>query len=137
MYHEFNDNQSIADNKVPWWEQKNARITEIEAGDEERFGSSNVVSNERPVQRSWVPPQPPPVAMQEAAAAIRQPKKTFHSKEQLTDDQLLARSSDVTDELHQITRISESGGVVNANGGTSGLNSSEIQREEDNSYFET
>ncbi|GKD03945.1 hypothetical protein Tco_1178919 [Tanacetum coccineum] len=34
-------------------------------------------SRERPVQRSsWVPPQPPPVAMAEAAAAIRQPKKS-------------------------------------------------------------
>ncbi|CAA2956583.1 Hypothetical predicted protein [Olea europaea subsp. europaea] len=137
LYREFRENQSIADNKVPRWEQKNDRITEIEAGDEERFGYSNVVSNERPLKRSWVPPQPPPVGMQEAAAAIRQPKKTFHSNEQLTDDQLMARSSDVTDELHRITRISESGGVVNANGGSSELNSSEMQREEDNSHFET
>ncbi|KAL2456890.1 Peroxisomal membrane protein PEX14 [Abeliophyllum distichum] len=136
LYHEFQDNQSIVDNTVPWWERKNARITEIEAGDVEKFGSSNVVSNERPVQRSWIPPQPPPVAMQEAAAAIRQPKKTLYSKEQLTDEQLLARSSDVTDELQRITRISESGGVADANGGISGLNSSEIQREE-NSYIET
>ncbi|XP_022894943.1 peroxisomal membrane protein PEX14-like isoform X1 [Olea europaea var. sylvestris] len=137
LYHESQDNQSIAENTVPWWERKNARITEIEAVDEHRFGSSNVVSNGRPVPRSWVPPQPPPVAMQEAAAAIRQPKKTFSSSEQLTDNQLLARSSDVPDELQSITRISESGGIVEANGGSLGLNSSEIQREEDNSYFET
>ncbi|CAA3002499.1 peroxisomal membrane PEX14-like isoform X1 [Olea europaea subsp. europaea] len=125
LYHESQDNQSIAENTVPWWERKNARITEIEAVDEHRFGSSNVVSNGRPVPRSWVPPQPPPVAMQEAAAAIRQPKKTFSSSEQLTDNQLLARSSDVPDELQSITRISESGGIVEANGGSLGLNSSE------------
>ncbi|KAK6153316.1 hypothetical protein DH2020_012955 [Rehmannia glutinosa] len=127
-------NQSSADDAVPWWQRKNVRITEIESGTENKLGSSNILGNDRPVQRSWVPPQPPPVAMPEAAAAIRQPKKPSYQKEQMTDDQLLARSADVTDELQRITKISESGGNVEANGETSGLYSAEIQKEENGSY---
>lgn len=116
-----------ADGSVAWWQQKNARITEIETEDEQRIGSS--VLNEKPAQRSWVPPQPPPVVMAEAAAAIRQPKKPLFQREQLNDDQLLSRSSEITDELQRITKFSEAGGVE-ANGVVPAVNASEIQREE-------
>lgn len=114
-------NQSNGDSSVPWWQKKNVRISEIENEDEFMGGSSGTVTHERPAQRSWVPPQPPPVAMPEAAAAIRQPKKPF-SQKQVADDQLVANPPDGTDELQRITKISESGGEPYANGGTSGLN---------------
>ncbi|KAL8118319.1 hypothetical protein AgCh_016017 [Apium graveolens] len=103
--------------------------------DEYGAGSSGAQTIDRPIQRSWVPPQPPPVAMAEAAAAIRQPKKSTYQSEPLTDDQFLARSSELTNELQRVTKISESGGVTEANGGSSVLNT-EIQTEESNSYIE-
>lgn len=133
-----NHNQSNGDSSVPWWQQKNVRITEIDTEGENRNGSSSVLTNELPPpQRSWVPPQPPPVAMAEAAAAIRQPKKQVIQKEQLTDDQLLARSTELSDELERITKISESGGLTEGGNGESSVvtNTSEIQQEE-NSYSE-
>ncbi|KAK6123469.1 hypothetical protein DH2020_042790 [Rehmannia glutinosa] len=130
----YGDNQLNGDDTLPWWQRKNVRITEIETADEQKFGSPNLPSNERPVQRSsWVPPQPPPVVMPEAAAAIRQPKKSSY----LSDDQLLSQSTDVTDELQRITKISESGGAVDANGQISGLQSAELPQEENGSYLET
>ncbi|KAI3454501.1 hypothetical protein Pfo_011164 [Paulownia fortunei] len=135
--YDFPDNQLNGDDAVPWWQRKNVRITEIETGEEQKFGSPNLLGNERPVQRSWVPPQPPPVVMPEAAAAIRQPKKASYQTEQLTDDQLLARPADATDELQRITKISESGGAMEANGESSGLYSTEIPKEENGSYLET
>lgn len=98
-------------------------------------------NSERPVQRSsWVPPQPPPVAMAEAAAAIRQPKKSPLEKEQqLTDEQFLARSTELTDELQRVTKMSESGGVPADVGAGSSVaqNTSEIQPEDDGPYYET
>ncbi|CAA2956085.1 peroxisomal membrane PEX14-like isoform X1 [Olea europaea subsp. europaea] len=133
--YEFKDKQANGDDEVPWWQRKNVRITEIEAGDEQKFGSSNITSHVGPVQRLWVPPQPPPVAMPEAAAAIRQPKK-LQKDDQLNDEQSMARSSDVTDELQRFTKLSELGGSVEVNGGNSGYNSSEIQKEEENSILE-
>ncbi|KAI8543675.1 hypothetical protein RHMOL_Rhmol08G0237400 [Rhododendron molle] len=114
-------NQSNGDSSVPWWQRKNVRISEIEHEDEFKSGSSGTLTHERTAQRSWVPPQPPPVAMPEAAAAIRQPKKPF-SQKQVADDRLVANPPDVTDELQRITKISESGGVPDANGGTLDLN---------------
>lgn len=132
------NNQMNGNNSVPWWQQKqsnNVRINEMESRDEYIAGSSGAQTIDRPIQRSWVPPQPPPVAMAEAAAAIRQPKKSTYQSEPLTDDQFLARSSEVTNELQRVTKISESGGVTEANGGSSVLNS-EIQTEESNSYVE-
>ncbi|GLT72071.1 hypothetical protein SLA2020_440360 [Shorea laevis] len=120
-------------NSVPWWQRKNVKITEIENEDELKAGSFGVRTNEQPVQRRWVPPQPPPVAMAEAAEAIRRPKPSV-PREQLADDQSVAHPSDVTDELQRITKISESGGAVETNGGSPGLNSSEIQ--EDDHTFE-
>ncbi|KAH7860226.1 hypothetical protein Vadar_010970 [Vaccinium darrowii] len=59
--------------------------------------------------------------MSEAVAAIRQPKKPF-SQKQVAGDRLVANRPDGTDELERITKISESGGEPYANGGTSGLN---------------
>jgi peroxin-14 len=110
------------DSSVPWWQQKNVRITEVDAESENTNGSSS--ANERPPpQRTWVPPQAPPVAMAEAAAAIRQPKKAVVQNEQLTDDELLARSTEVSDDLQRITKLSESGGLSEIN-------------QEDNSYSE-
>ncbi|KAI3499421.1 hypothetical protein L1887_35221 [Cichorium endivia] len=127
-----------AEGSAPWWQQKNVRISEAE-GEENKTGYNGGTS-ERPVQRSsWVPPQPPPVAMAEAAAAIRQPKKSMFEKEQqLTDEEFLARSSEVSDELQRITKISESGGVADGGGSGSlvGGNTSEIQREEEGAYYE-
>lgn len=120
--------QSNGDSSVPWWQRKNVKITEIENEDELKVGSFGVRTNEQPVQRRWVPPQPPPVAMPEAAEAIRRPKPSVPI-EQLADDQSVAHPSDVTDELQRITKISESGGAVEINGGSS----SEI-KEDDHSF---
>lgn len=129
-------NHMNGDSGNTWWQQqKSVKISEIETVEENKTVFSGVAS-ERPIQRSWVPPQPPPVVMAEAAAAIRQPKKSPFQKEQLTDDQFLARSSELTDELQRITKISESGGVTEANGGSSTIETSEIQKEEDSSYIE-
>ncbi|XP_071709833.1 peroxisomal membrane protein PEX14-like [Rutidosis leptorrhynchoides] len=129
---------SNGEGAAPWWQQKNAQVNEVEP-EENKIGYSGQTS-ERPIQRSsWVPPQPPPVAMAEAAAAIRQPKKSTYEKEQqLTDDQFLARSAEITDELQRVTKISESGGVSPDFGAESSVttNTSEIQREEESSYYE-
>uniref|UniRef100_A0A2N9HFX8 Peroxisomal membrane protein PEX14 n=1 Tax=Fagus sylvatica TaxID=28930 RepID=A0A2N9HFX8_FAGSY len=134
----FQDNgityQLNGDSSVPWWQRKNDKIIEIENGDELKAGSNGLRTSEQPVQRMWVPPQPPPVAMPEAAEAIRRPKQSVQ-REQLADDQSVAQPSDVTDELLRITKISESGGAVEVNGvevngGSSVLNSSEIQEHE-------
>ncbi|KAK6920713.1 Peroxisome membrane anchor protein Pex14p, N-terminal [Dillenia turbinata] len=122
------------DNPAPWWQRKNVKITEIEQ-DETKSAPYSMPANDRPIQRTWVPPQPPPVAMPAAAAAIRQPKSSIQ-RDQLTDDQLLARASDGTDELQRITKISESGGSLEMNGGSSGQDSSEIQQERENGYEE-
>lgn len=112
-----------------WWQQKNSRITEIETEDESRT-ASYTASNEQPIQRTWVPPQPPPIAMPEAAAAIRQPKSSIQ-RESLVNDQSVSRPSDEIDELQRITKISESGGVVEIKEESSGLNSSEMQQEQE------
>ncbi|XP_051123241.1 peroxisomal membrane protein PEX14 [Andrographis paniculata] len=118
--YELPDNNN-GDDAVPWWQRKNVRITEM---DDQKSGGA-------PIPRSsWVPPQPPPVAMPEAAAAIRQPKKSSYQTEQMTDEQVLGRSVDGTDELQRITRISESGGASLENhGDNSGLDSIDAQNE--------
>ncbi|KAL7115257.1 hypothetical protein ACP275_04G173200 [Erythranthe tilingii] len=102
--------QSNADEASSWWQRKNVRITD---------GNHN---NERPVQRSWVPPRPPAVAMPEAAAAIRHRNKPSNDEKEgkMIGDQLRKStpSPDVTDELQRITKISESGGPEEVNGET-------------------
>lgn len=72
-------------------------------------------------QRSWVPPQPPPVVMPEAAEAIRRPKPQAKIDQEAAanDDQ-----SGVSDELQKITKLSESGGD-----GSGRLQITEIQEE--------
>ena len=138
-------NQKVQDNglnylvddersSTPWWQRKNLRITEIENEDEFKVGPYGVRTNEQPVQRTWVPPQPPPVAMPEAAEAIRRPKSSAQKEtatvEQVAGDQSVAHPLEVTDELQRITKISESAGAVEMNGVFSGMNSTEIQEEE-------
>ncbi|KAK9926888.1 hypothetical protein M0R45_024096 [Rubus argutus] len=129
--------QLNGDSSAPWWQRKTPSITEIENEDEIKAASSRIVR--QPVQRAWVPPQPPPVAMPEAAEAIRRPKPSVQ-KESLGNDQAVAHSSsDVTDELQRVTKISESGGVLEMNNGSaaeinngsSSLNSTEIQEEQE------
>ncbi|GAA0161749.1 primary active transporter [Lithospermum erythrorhizon] len=134
---EFQDNQLNGTSSAPWWQQKNVNISEIETEDEQKMGPSGVSPIERTAQRSWVPPRPPPVAMAEAAAAIRQPKKPPSQKEHLTDDQLLSQDSNASDELQRITKISEAGGSEEANGGSSGpLSTNEMQKGEEIPYLE-
>lgn len=124
---------SNGDSSVPWWQRRNPRITEIENEDEFKSGSYGTQTTEVPVRRAWVPPQPPPVQMAEAAEAIRRPKPSVQ-KESSDDDQLEASSAGVTDELQRVTKVSESGGAVEINGGSSGLSSSEIQEAKDEIY---
>ncbi|KAJ0048364.1 hypothetical protein Pint_15437 [Pistacia integerrima] len=127
-------NYQIEDeNPVPWWQRKNVRITEVENEDEVKSRPYGVRTNEPPVRRAWVPPQPPPVAMPEAAEAIRRPKSAV-PKEQLADDESVSNNSDVTNELQRITKISETGGAVEQmNGGGLVMNTSEIQEEQEDS----
>ncbi|XP_073123233.1 peroxisomal membrane protein PEX14-like [Henckelia pumila] len=129
------DKQLNGEDPVPWWQRQNPRITEIEPDNDQKFRPSNRLGIERPVRNSWVPPQPPPVVMPEAATAIRQPKKRPYQKEETTDDQSLARAPDVTDELQRITKISESGGFVDTDGEYSQVSSTEIQKEDNGSYL--
>ena len=122
------------ESSTPWLQRKNVRITEMENEDEFKTGPYGVKTNEQPVQRTWVPPQPPPVAMPEAAEAIRRPKssaqKETATQEQLADDQSVARPLEVTDELERVTEISESAGAMEMKGGFSGVNATEIQEQE-------
>lgn len=129
---------SNGDSTVSRWQQqqrKNPRITEIE--NEVNGGSYGVRTSEQPVQRTWVPPQPPPVAMAAAAEAIRRPKPSVQ-KEQLGNDLPFSHPSEVTDgpsqgtdELQRITKIAESGGAPEQINGSSPLGSTtEIQEEE-------
>ncbi|CAH2043787.1 unnamed protein product [Thlaspi arvense] len=113
----------------PWWQQKNPRSTDFgyETTTMARsVGIQNETSTVEPAalqrQRSWVPPQPPPVVMPEAAEAIRRPKPQAKIDQEApaSDDQ-----SGLSDELQKITKFSESGG-----GDESGrLQISEIQEE--------
>ncbi|XP_060204847.1 peroxisomal membrane protein PEX14-like isoform X3 [Lycium barbarum] len=121
----YQDNLTNGDSSTPWWQRKNARITEIEPENEKKFGSTAAPTEVRPVQRSWVPPQPPPLVKPEAVVAIRQPKKPLFQKEKLTDDELMDRSSEISDDLKRITKISESGGLTEANDSSSGRQLSE------------
>ncbi|XP_044477350.1 peroxisomal membrane protein PEX14-like isoform X2 [Mangifera indica] len=117
---------------LPWWQRKHVKITEVENEDEVKTGPYGVRTNGQPVQRAWVPPQPPPVAMAEAAEAIRRPKPAV-PKEQLAGDKSVSNNSDVTDELQRITKISEAGGAVEEmNCGGLAMNTSEIQEEQEN-----
>ncbi|KAM2076104.1 hypothetical protein FF1_038933 [Malus domestica] len=139
---------SNGDSTVSRWQQqqrKNPRITEIE--NEVNGGSYGIRTREQPVQpvqRTWVPPRPPPVAMAAAAEAIRRPKPPVQ-KEQLGNDLPFSHPSEVTDgpsqgtdELQRITKIAESGGAPEQINGSSPLGSTtEIQEEEISSPWDT
>lgn len=118
-------NYEYQDSSTPWWQRKSGRITVTEAENKEKFGYTPAPTEVQPVQRSWVPPQPPPVAMTEAAAAIRQPKKPLFQKAKLTGDELKARSSEISDDVQRITTITESGGLTETNGSSFGQQLSE------------
>ncbi|XP_073269033.1 peroxisomal membrane protein PEX14 [Populus alba] len=120
--------QFDGESTAPWLQRKNAGIAEIDNEDEVKAGPYGGQNNQQPVRRTWVPPRPPPVVMAEAAEAIRRPKQSIQ-KEQLEDDRSVSHPTDTADELQRITKISESGGAVEINGGGSVLNSSEIQEE--------
>lgn len=113
-----------------WWQKRNVNSTEID-NYELNVSSSSAFSAAKPVQRTWVPPQPPPVALPEAAEAIRRPKPTIQ-KEQFTDEQLAAQPN-VTDELQKATKASESGGAIDYENLGAGVSTSEIQVEENGS----
>ncbi|PQQ02898.1 peroxisomal membrane protein PEX14 [Prunus yedoensis var. nudiflora] len=109
------DYQSNSDGTVPWWQRKNARITEIE--NEVNAGSFGARTSElqqpvQPVQRTWVPPQPPQLQWQ------RQLK--------LFDGQ----NHQCRKNSWRITKISESGGALELSNGSSPLGSPEIQEED-------
>lgn len=69
--------------------------------------------------------------MPEAAAAIRPVIPSTQREKPLANDQLVSRPSDETDELQRITKVAESGGEVEIKDEMSGLNSSEIQQEQE------
>lgn len=125
---------SSLDNSAPWRQQLNPRISEFGNGDGPIMGSGSngSVSIDYPTQtqRRWVPPQPPPVSMPEAAVAIRQAKSLPKDVNLRTDG--AAQPVSGLEELQRITQISESGGQVEMNGGTgsSEIYSSEIQEEQ-------
>ncbi|KAJ8771778.1 hypothetical protein K2173_026955 [Erythroxylum novogranatense] len=122
--------QLDGESTVPWWQKKSPRITEIDNEDE--FKSSPYgQTRAQPIQRTWVPPQPPPVAIAEAAEAIRRPKPSVR-REQLAEDQTASQPTDAIDELQRITKISESGGPVGVNGGGS-IVKSEIEELQEHS----
>ncbi|XP_020573088.1 peroxisomal membrane protein PEX14 [Phalaenopsis equestris] len=77
----------------PWWRKKSVKITELESDGEEpsrQPGATDWPSS----QRSWVPPQPPSVAMPESAAAIRHRKPSTPIQDQSSgDDENAAKSS--------------------------------------------
>ncbi|GAB4845672.1 hypothetical protein Ancab_039074 [Ancistrocladus abbreviatus] len=120
--YQINGNSSAA-----WWQQKNVRITEIENEDGFTTATNGMKPVDQPPQRKWVPPQPPPVALPEAALAIRQPKSSV-PRDRLVDD--VKRPVNETDELERITKISELGGQVEVHAGGSEISSTEIQEEQ-------
>lgn len=125
--------QGNSDGSIPRWQRKNVRIRELENEEESNVGSYySSQAPEQTARRSWVPPQPPPIAMAEAAEAIRRPKPAAQKEPQSSGDQAVAQSSD---EPQRITKVSETGGaVVNANGAASERLHSEIQEELEQNY---
>ncbi|KAL0718352.1 hypothetical protein Bca4012_067674 [Brassica carinata] len=118
----------------PWWQQKNPRSADFgyETTTARSIGIQNETSTMQPAaiqkHRSWVPPQPPPVVMPEAAEAIRRPKppaKIDQEAAAASDDQ-----SGVSDELQKVTKFSESGGD-----GSGRLQITEIQEETEQQHI--
>ncbi|KAF2576212.1 hypothetical protein F2Q70_00000514, partial [Brassica cretica] len=119
----------------PWWQQKNPRSADFgyETTTARSIGIRNETSTTEPAaiqkQRSWVPPQPPPVVMPEAAEAIRRPKPQAK-----IDQEVVAAASDdqsgVSDELQKVTKFSESGGD-----GSGRFEITEIQEETEHQHI--
>ncbi|KAH0466752.1 hypothetical protein IEQ34_003990 [Dendrobium chrysotoxum] len=112
----------------PWWRNKSVKITELEPGDEEplrKFPYSIGASEKPSSQRVWVPPQPPSVALPEAAAAIRHPKSSLPIQKQHSDNDKITTSDAVA------AGSSGSGGDVESYGSPSVVpnNNSEIEEE--------
>ncbi|PIA61994.1 hypothetical protein AQUCO_00200169v1 [Aquilegia coerulea] len=123
--------QLNGDNSEPWWQRKNMRIGEIEPENELKASSYRPAVTERLNQRSWVPPQPPPIAMPEAAAAIRQAKPIVQAEQSNGNgNHLIAHPTDDFEELQRITKISESGGEVEINEVNTMPRVTEIQEEQ-------
>ncbi|KAK9669423.1 hypothetical protein RND81_13G128800 [Saponaria officinalis] len=129
-YTNFISQPQFNDSSAPWWQKKNARITEVENGDGYKSvgGSIDAVVADRPPVRRWVPPQPPPVSMPEAAIAIRQPKSSIPKDGNLRAEEAVQPVSGL-EELQRVAEFSESGGHLERNGGimNSHVNVSEIQ----------
>jgi len=123
------------DDSLPWWQRKNVRIREIDNENESNGVPYASASNQQPVQRVWVPPQPPPIDMPEAAEAIRRPKPAAQ-KEQVSDNQSVAHSLDSSDDVHMAPKLLESEGVVEGSSVSSVPTSSEIQEEHEVKYDE-
>ncbi|RYQ87464.1 hypothetical protein Ahy_B09g094983 isoform A [Arachis hypogaea] len=115
-----------SDNAVPRWQAKNARIREIDNGVENN--GYNAASSQQPIKRTWVPPQPPPVVMSEAAEAIRRPKPLVQ-KEQILDDQSVHHSSDISDKVMESSELSKSEGQMEGSSTNAVLGSAEILEE--------
>lgn len=120
------NHQPDNDSSVPWWQRKNVRISEVENENELNGGIPSAQTREQPIRRTWVPPQPPPVAMAEAAEAIRRPKPSVQA-----GDDSSSRASDVSDELQRVTKIAEAGNAELVNGSSSGISTSEIREEKE------
>ncbi|XP_061354105.1 peroxisomal membrane protein PEX14 isoform X1 [Gastrolobium bilobum] len=127
--------QLNGDDPVPLWQKKNVRIREIDNENEYNGAPHGAASSQQPIQRLWVPPQPPPIVMPEAAEAIRRPKAAVQ-KEETSDNQPVAHSSDISDEVHRIPKQSESEGAVEGIGVSSILSSGEIQEDYEVRYEE-
>jgi len=110
---------SGGENSVPWWQTKDIRIREMD--NEIEYNVASAASSQQPVQRMWVPPQPPPIAMPEAAEAIRRPKSVVQ-KEAVPDDQSAPTSSE--------SNGSSSEDAIEGNGINSLVSSGEIQNHE-------
>lgn len=111
--------------KIPesWSQTKNVRITETDNVIE--YNGAPAASSQQPVQRVWVPPQPPPVAMSAAAEAIRRPKPIV-PKESMTADQPVTHSADISDGVEIISK-SKSEGAIESIRVNSLVSSGEIQ----------
>lgn len=98
---------SKGDESENLWLQKNVKITEIEPeiDDQRTVSYGTMASDDRPLRPRWVPPQPPSVAIPEAAAAIRQPKPLIQ-KEQSGDEQV-KHTDNGNDEMLRITKESD------------------------------
>ncbi|KAK7389062.1 hypothetical protein VNO78_23894 [Psophocarpus tetragonolobus] len=114
------------DDPLPWWQRKNVRIREIDNENESNGVPYAAASSQQPVQRVWVPPQPPPVAMPGAAEAIRRPKPVVQ-KEQMSDNQSVVHSSDASDDVQRVSKLLEFEGTVEGSSVNSVPSSAEIQ----------